>query len=190
MLVQRRVIERQVNTALFTNILAVQNLMAHPHGRRMICGMLAVSPPEQAPEAFFDAMERLEPVEQDEIRKFLRGHVWDSADTGGAIKCGFIKKVDTGSPHFGAFLFRAQEDTPSNVDGLSIAALANPVFTADAIEKAWASAAPKAKDVLLFNPNIDRAHRAGMAADEITPSSFLACIEYGDLADPFIAKTL
>jgi len=174
---------------LFTNHESVRNLMLQPHGRRMICGIVALAADKEAPRTFFEAMAGLHHAEQAEIRSFLNGRRWPRTNTGAAIRCGLIETVTIDSPAFESFIDLADENNSPPIDGLFPRDLASPIISTDAWERLWKVPRKNPLKALLLNPNANTAYRAGIPESSFS-KPIRAAAAYGDLRDRFIVNLI
>ena len=145
----------------------IRNILRHPHGRRMFCGIIALSDPAPWTEAFFNEFQSLSDAEKAEIRNLLSDASPYRTNIGGMVREGFITQcsLDTGTDS--ECVFRAFENLASDgaasldyVPGLppeymDVMELANPIIESAAVVELFNGefTSQLAKTVLSLNPN-------------------------------------
>ena len=166
-----------------------QNLLSHPHGRRMVAAIVALNPGEA--EMMVSALAEMPREYQREMRPLLKGFPWSPELVGDAIHAGIVDNISPGDDAFSSFIKLVTSQTSFAVPGsLDAIDLANPALSPETVQSLWrlAKGAP-IKRMLSVNPNATKDMRVPAPAPA-NEALITAAARFGDLAAPFISEIL
>ena len=180
---------------LFDDKITLSHVMDHPHGRRMICAIVSLVPPNKLEfsKAFFSFLSSPEnrrsvlPLVSDSFSPMMRFRMTLQSDGSFCEACDDLSSAD-------AYAMRQNAEDPGDdfASGhLDMLDLASPLLTKKAVVGLFTASGTSAnsKTVLRANPNCPDDLK-GSFTDEDLPLLARVSARYGDLDDPAVVDTI